>query len=227
MDQMSAKDASGQRTIEQMAKLANVPVADFTNQLKTTALFYTPKSALEYLRSKELRQKQELVRAFCFAHGLLGENVRSGDAVGILYQDGTVDGDKRNIKMRYVDTFEAEAANGKLSLKLVFGLVGDRFSQQTVHPEGQGRSKAALATLVESRVESRAESRVQESSIALLLSFDKTAWCGLKDSRVANVRFSGRMSPDSYLSSRSKHAQKAGALRSTLSRAMVYLLTEP
>ncbi len=113
---MNKKDASGDKAIEKMAALAKVSVQDFRNQLKTTAMFPTPKSELEHLRSPDLKHRQELVKSFCFSHGLLGEGARSPDVVGISYPDGTVSGDRKNLKMRYVDAYAAEAADGKINL---------------------------------------------------------------------------------------------------------------
>jgi NitT/TauT family transport system substrate-binding protein len=99
-----------------MAELSKASPVEFTGQLKTTAMFYTPKAALDYMKSGELKQKQDLVRKFCFAHNLLGENAKSVDVVGIEYPDGTIQGDKGKIKMRYVSTYMEEAASGKISL---------------------------------------------------------------------------------------------------------------
>jgi NitT/TauT family transport system substrate-binding protein len=43
----------------------------------------------------------DFVRNFCFTHGLLGENARSVDVVGISYADGSVQGNKNNVKLRF------------------------------------------------------------------------------------------------------------------------------
>ncbi len=100
-------------TVKSMASLMRTSPSEFKAQLSTSAMFYTPSSALEYMRSKELMNKQELVRKFCFRQGLLGENARSADVVGIQFPDGTVYGDRGKIKLRYVDKYTAEAAGGK------------------------------------------------------------------------------------------------------------------
>jgi NitT/TauT family transport system substrate-binding protein len=46
----------------------------------------------------------------------LGENAKSVDVVGIEYPDGTIQGDKNKVKMRYVSTYMDEAAAGKIAL---------------------------------------------------------------------------------------------------------------
>lgn len=112
---MSQPGPNAEKAIAKMADLAKTSPTEFKGQLKTTAMYYTAKSAVDYTRSADLKAKQDLVRKFCFAHNLLGENAASADVVGIQYPDGTVQGDKTKIKMRYVDTFMQEAADGKLS----------------------------------------------------------------------------------------------------------------
>ena len=108
MSQMNETGGAGDKAIKKMAELAKTSEQDFRSQLKTTSLFWTPKAELDYLRSSDLKQKQELVRDFCFTHGLLGENARTAGAVGICYPDSTVLGDKKNVKMRFADEFAAE-----------------------------------------------------------------------------------------------------------------------
>ena len=118
MDKMKdSKGANYAKAIDEMAKLAKTTSPEFKQQLKTTAMFYTPKESLQYMKSPDLKTKQDLVRKFCFDHGLLGENARSVDAVGISYPDGTIQGDKKNVKMRYDTSFLTEAADGKITLK--------------------------------------------------------------------------------------------------------------
>jgi NitT/TauT family transport system substrate-binding protein len=56
----------------------------------------------------------DLVRNFCFKYGLLGENARSADVVGISYPDGTIQGDSRNVKLRYDASFVDKAKAGQL-----------------------------------------------------------------------------------------------------------------
>jgi NitT/TauT family transport system substrate-binding protein len=112
---MSQPGAKADEAIKKMADLAKTSPTEFKGQLKTTAMYYTPKAAVDYTKSKDLQKKMDLVRNFCFHHGLLGENAKSVDVVGIEYPDGTIQGDKKNVKMHYVDTYMGEAAAGKLS----------------------------------------------------------------------------------------------------------------
>jgi len=56
----------------------------------------------------------DFVRNFCFKHGLLGENAPSVDIVGIIYPDGTIQGDSRNVKLRFDTRFVDKAKSGQL-----------------------------------------------------------------------------------------------------------------
>ena len=77
-------------------------------------MFYTPQAAVEYTASAEIKEKMNFVRQFCFSQGLLGEDVTSVDAVGIAYPDGSIQGDKNNVKMRFDTTYMEMAAKGEL-----------------------------------------------------------------------------------------------------------------
>jgi NitT/TauT family transport system substrate-binding protein len=98
-----------QDAFESMAERAGATPTEYKAQLKTTAMFYTPQSAVDYGKSAELKTKMDLVRQFCFKHGLLGEAAESVDIVGIQYPDGTIQGDSENIKMRFDVSYMQEA----------------------------------------------------------------------------------------------------------------------
>lgn len=114
MGEMSQRGQTSENAINQMAALAKTSPTEFKGQLKTTAMYYTAESALAFTRSEEIKTVNDKVRQFCFTHGLLGDNAPSADVVGISYPDGTVRGDRNNVKLHYVDTYMTEAAAGKL-----------------------------------------------------------------------------------------------------------------
>ena len=89
-------------------------VDSYKNQLKTTALFVTPQSAAEFTTSQTIKQKMDLVRQFCFAHGLLGKGTKSVDDVAIAYPDGSVQGRKDRVRLRFDADFMRAAQQGKL-----------------------------------------------------------------------------------------------------------------
>ncbi len=104
----------GKAAREEMAKLSGTDLAGFEAQLKTTRMFYTPKETVAFLSSGDLSKTMDLVRTFCFEHALLGENVKSKDAIGIAMPSGDVLGAKKNVKLRFDTTFLKMAADGKL-----------------------------------------------------------------------------------------------------------------
>lgn len=111
---MKKEDKAADEALKVMAESAGCSLDEYKAQLKTTAMFYTPKSALSYIKSKEVIKSMDYVRKFCFSHGLLGENATSYDQVGIQYPGGEVQGDKNNIKLRFDATYMEKAANSKL-----------------------------------------------------------------------------------------------------------------
>ncbi len=111
---MSKRTEKANEVIAQMAEAAGSSPTEYKNQLKTTAMFYTPASAVEYTMGKELKDNMELVRSFCFKHGLLGEGAESADIVGIEYPDGSVQGDKKNVRLRFDVSYMKAAADGEL-----------------------------------------------------------------------------------------------------------------
>ena len=92
-----------------MSQKSEATVTEYKAQLKTTAMFYTPKTAVDYAKSKEIQTKMNFVRQFCFSHGLLGKGAKSVDALGIQYPDGSIQGDRNNVKMRINVSFMQEA----------------------------------------------------------------------------------------------------------------------
>lgn len=111
---MKDTGAKGKAAREAMAKLSGTDLAGFESQLKTTYMFYTPEAALKFVTGPDLSKIMDRVRTFCFEHNLLGENVKSKDAIGIAFPDGSVLGSKTNVKMRFDATYMKMAADKKL-----------------------------------------------------------------------------------------------------------------
>lgn len=103
--------------IDWMAKFAGNSVEEFNAQLKTTALFYTAAEAVKFTKDAKLKETMDKVRVFSAENGLLknGAGVaQSKDFVGIQFSDGSVVGEKSNVKLRFDTTFMEMAAAGKL-----------------------------------------------------------------------------------------------------------------
>ena len=56
----------------------------------------------------------DMVRKFSFDHGLLGQDAKSVDVVGLQFADGKTLGDAKNIKLRFDPSMVKLAADGKL-----------------------------------------------------------------------------------------------------------------
>jgi NitT/TauT family transport system substrate-binding protein len=114
MSLMSQRGPEADSAMTAMAQRSNSSLSEYKAQLRTTAMFWTPQAASEYGRSAEIKEKMDFVRNFCFKYGLLGENARSVDVVGISYPDGTIQGDSRNVKLRFDTRVVDKAKSGQL-----------------------------------------------------------------------------------------------------------------
>ncbi|MCP4655810.1 MAG: ABC transporter substrate-binding protein, partial [bacterium] len=114
MSLMSKRGPDAEAAIASMAEASGATATEYKAQLKTTAMFYKPDAAVDYSKSEEIKEKMNFVRKFCFDKGLLGEGIRSEDAVGVSYPDGTTQGGAQNVKMRFETTYMQMAADGKL-----------------------------------------------------------------------------------------------------------------
>ncbi|MCP4133706.1 MAG: ABC transporter substrate-binding protein [bacterium] len=103
------------KAIEHMAKESGAKnTAEFNAQLKTTAMFYTAKEAADFAKDEKLKETMEYVRTFLFDNELFGKNAGSKDSVGISFPDGSVMGDKKNIRLRFDAEYMQMAADKKL-----------------------------------------------------------------------------------------------------------------
>jgi NitT/TauT family transport system substrate-binding protein len=114
MDVVSSKDKKADDAIALMAEFAGGTIAEFKAQLKTTFMFWTPADAIAFATSSNNKSACRNVMDFCFEQGLLGQGATSADFIGIKFPDGTVLGDKKNIKIHYITTYMEMARDGKL-----------------------------------------------------------------------------------------------------------------
>ncbi len=114
MKLMSGKGKKSEEAVKAMAKFAGGTEAEFRAQLKTTNMFYHASEAAEFAKGDQLKKTMEYVRTFSFDHGLFGQGVDSKDFVGIGFPDGSVLGDKNNLKLRFNAEYMQMAADGKL-----------------------------------------------------------------------------------------------------------------
>jgi NitT/TauT family transport system substrate-binding protein len=111
---MSGKGKATDAALAAMAQQAGGTDAEFKAQLKTTQMFYKPSEGVELARGETLKATMKRVATFSFDHGLYGDGAKSADLVGIQFPDGTIQGDSKNVKLRFDATFMELAAQGKL-----------------------------------------------------------------------------------------------------------------
>jgi NitT/TauT family transport system substrate-binding protein len=111
---MSGKGPETDKVLSAIAAGSEDTLASYKEQLSTTNLFFTPQAAAAFTVAPEFRQKMNLVRTFCFSHGLLGEHTKSVDEVAIRYPDGTVQGKPDRIRLRFDAGYMQMAQQGKL-----------------------------------------------------------------------------------------------------------------
>jgi NitT/TauT family transport system substrate-binding protein len=112
MAQMTAP--APDKTLAAIAEGSQDTLASYKEQLSTTHMFYTPQSAVQQVSSPDLKKTMDLVRKFCFTHGLLGEKTASADDVAIQFPDGGVLGKQDRVRLRFSTTYMQAAAQGKL-----------------------------------------------------------------------------------------------------------------
>ncbi len=89
-------------------------VASYKEQLKTTYFFSYPRSAVAFTSGWLLKQRMEVVRQFCFEHGLGGNNIQSADELSIAYPDGSIQGRKDQLRLRFSTVYMQAARDRKL-----------------------------------------------------------------------------------------------------------------
>ncbi len=111
---MTQRGSKANNALSIMAESAGCSLMEYKMQLKTTAMFYQPKQAADYMSSSEIVKNMDYVRQFCFKHGLLGENARSADEIGIKYPNGKIQGDAKNVQFIFDASYMQAAARGDL-----------------------------------------------------------------------------------------------------------------
>jgi NitT/TauT family transport system substrate-binding protein len=112
MAQMST--TGNDKVLSAIAAVSEDTLASYKEQLSTTHMMYTAAEAAAMAASAGLKEKMNLVRQFCFTHGLLGSGTTSPDDVAMKYPDGSVQGKGDRVRLRFDDTYMKLAAGGKL-----------------------------------------------------------------------------------------------------------------
>jgi NitT/TauT family transport system substrate-binding protein len=111
---MSKPGPESDRVLAAIADASQDTLPSYKEQLATTHMFFTSQSATEMANSPALKNTMELVRQFCFKHGLLGEKTGSVDDVAVRFPDGSVEGKSDRVRLRFDASYMQLAAGGKL-----------------------------------------------------------------------------------------------------------------
>jgi NitT/TauT family transport system substrate-binding protein len=111
MAQMSGANADNVLTA--VAGVSEDTLKSYKEQLSTTHMLYKPAEAAAMATSPGLKEKMELVRQFCFTHGLLG-GIKSADEVALRYPDASVQGKADRVRLRFDATYMQLAEKAKL-----------------------------------------------------------------------------------------------------------------
>lgn len=110
---MKKDDAEGIAARTFMAEASGTDLADFDSQVATT-YFYGAQEGAEAAASPHMAEIAESVAGFAFSQGLLGANAKDAGYIGIELADGTVFGDKDNVKFRIDTSYMEMAAKGEI-----------------------------------------------------------------------------------------------------------------
>jgi NitT/TauT family transport system substrate-binding protein len=108
---MKAKDKDA---LTHMAKASGTDLPGYEAQLATTAMMYTPADMLAFVTSPKLPETMKRVSQFSFDKKLLGDNAKSADAIGVAFPGGKVNGNAKNVKLRFDASYLQMAVDGKL-----------------------------------------------------------------------------------------------------------------
>jgi NitT/TauT family transport system substrate-binding protein len=114
MKLMTAKGPETDKVLQAIAEGSQDTLASYKEQLSTTKLFSTPSEAAAFTLAPDFQKKMNLVRQFCFSHGLLGAHSKSADDVAISFPGGAVQGRPDHVRLHFDATYMRLAQEGKL-----------------------------------------------------------------------------------------------------------------
>ena len=113
-EMLSQMSGGNEKVLTAVAAVSEDTLASYKEQLSTTHMMYKAQEADDMAASAELKEKMKLVRQFCFSHGLLGSGTKAPDDVAIEFPDGSIEGKKDRVRLRFDSAYMQMAAGGKL-----------------------------------------------------------------------------------------------------------------
>lgn len=114
MKLMTAPGPATDKVLQAIADGSQDTLASYKEQLSTTHLFSVPDAAAAFTIGPDFVQKMNLVRQFCFNHGLLGEHTQSVDDVAVSFPGKKVLGNSARVRLRFDASYMQMAQEGKL-----------------------------------------------------------------------------------------------------------------
>jgi NitT/TauT family transport system substrate-binding protein len=111
---MTGSGPETDKVLQAIAAGSQDTLESYKEQLGTTHLFSTPQAAAAFTLAPEFQQKMNIVRQFCFTHGLLGAHTKSADDVAVSFPSGAVQGAAGRVRLRFDATYMQLAGQGKL-----------------------------------------------------------------------------------------------------------------
>jgi len=109
---LAKKGASHNKVVASAAKVSECTVPEYEGQLKTTALFMNPQAAFDFLTAPGFRILMQTVQRVTYE--LKMYEPKTQGAVGIELPDGTILGDKSNVRLHFTTKYVKMAIDGKL-----------------------------------------------------------------------------------------------------------------
>lgn len=106
--------AAGREARAKMAAAAETTPEDFEAQLSTLRSFYSPRSALNFIRTGKLPDLMRRVARFADSHGLLGKSGMGLTNLGISFTGAQPVGSPQRILLRFNHDYMRLAADGAL-----------------------------------------------------------------------------------------------------------------
>lgn len=90
--------------LEELSKQAGSTVNDFTEQLKTTAIFYKKDDVVKFINDEKLKETMSKVINFGYENGIY-DSIEKPTDLGVQYPDGSIYGAKENIILKFTDKY--------------------------------------------------------------------------------------------------------------------------
>lgn len=114
MSIMASKGKHSREMINFMAEYSGATPNEFKAQMRTTEFFITPEQAVSFTEDAALKTTMQRVRDFVWKTGLVSNDIKSADHIGVKFADGTVQGDPNNVMITFDVSYMKLAAEGKL-----------------------------------------------------------------------------------------------------------------